>query len=48
MYEMLKYLGYRINIKRILEYRHTNFMKSYIDILFEKKSYYKSIGDIGM
>ena len=23
-------------------------MKPYIDILFEKKSYYKSIGDIGM
>ena len=23
-------------------------MKSYIDFLFEKKSYYKSIGDIGM
>ena len=43
MYEMLKSLGYRINIKRILEYRHSNFMKPYIDILFEKKSYYKSI-----
>ena len=48
IYEMLKSLGYRINIKRILEYRHSNFMKPYIDILFEKKSYYKSIGDIGM
>ena len=48
MYEMLKSLGYRINIKRILEYRHSNFMKAYIDVLFEKKSYYKSIGDIGM
>ena len=48
MYEILKSLRYRINIKRILEYRHSNFMKSYIDILFEKKSYYKSIGDIGM
>ena len=48
MYEMLKSLGYRINIKRILEYRHSNFMKPYIDILFERKSYYKSIGDVGM
>ena len=37
MYEMLKSLGYRINIKRKLEYRHSNFMKPYIDILFEKK-----------
>ena len=48
IYEILKSLGYRINIKRILEYRHCDFMKPYIDILFEKKSYYKSIGDIGM
>ena len=48
MYEMMKSLGYKINIKKILEYKHDNFMKPYIDILFEKKSYYKSIGDIGM
>ena len=48
MYEMLKSLGYKINIKKILEYKHSNFMKPYIDILFEKKTYYKSIGDIGM
>ena len=48
MYEMLKSLGYRINIKKILEYKHTNFMKPYIDFLFEKKSYYKSIGDVSM
>ena len=48
MYEMMKSLGYRINIKKILEYRHTTFMKPYIDILFERKSYYKSIGDKGM
>ena len=40
MYEMLKSLGYRINIKKILEYKHSNFMKPYIDFLFEKKSYY--------
>ena len=39
MYEMLKSLGYKINIKRILEYRHTNFMKPYIDFLFEKKNH---------
>ena len=48
MYEMMKSLGYKINIKKILEYKHDNFMKPYIDFLFEKKSYYKSIGDIGM
>ena len=48
MYEMMKSLGYKINIKKIVEYKHSNFMKSYIDFLFEKKSYYKSIGDVGM
>ena len=48
MHEMLKSLGYRINIKKILEYKHENFMKPYIDILFEKKSYYKSIKNKGM
>ena len=48
MYEMLKSLGYKINIRKILEYKHSNFMKPYIDIRFEKKPYYKSIGDIGM
>ena len=48
MYEMMKSLGYKINIKRVLEYKHDNFMKPYIDFLFEKKSFYKSIGDIGM
>ena len=37
MYEMLKSLGYRINIKKIIEYKHDNFMKPYIDVLFEKK-----------
>ena len=36
MYEMLTTLGYKINIKKILEYRHDNFMKPYIDFLFEK------------
>ena len=48
VHEMMKSLGYKINIKRVLEYKHDNFMKSYIDFLFEKKSYYKSIGDVGM
>ena len=48
MYEMMISLGYEIKIKRILEYKHSNFMKPYIDFLLEKKSYYKSIGDIGM
>ena len=48
MYEMMKFLGYKINIKRVLEYKHDNFMKPYIDFLFEKKSYYKSNDDIGM
>ena len=48
MYEMMKSFGYKINIKKILEYEHSNLMKPYIDFLFEKKSYYKSIGDIGM
>ena len=43
MYEMMISLGYRIVIKKILEYKHSNFMKSYIDFLFEKKSYYKKI-----
>ena len=36
MYEMMKSSGYKINIKKILEYKHDNFMKPYIDILFEK------------
>ena len=48
MYEMLKSLGYKINIKKISEYKHDNFMEPYIRFLFEKKSYCKSIGDIGM
>ena len=47
-YEMMMSLGYKIEIKTIFEYKHNNFMKPYIDFLFEKKSYYKKIGDIGM
>ena len=41
MYEMMISLGYKINVKKILEYKHSNFMKPYIDFLFEIKSYYK-------
>ena len=37
MYEMMISLGYRIVIKKILEYKHSNFMKPHIDFLFEKK-----------
>ena len=48
MYEMMISLGYEINVKKVLEYKHSNFMKPYIDFLFEKKSYYKKIGDVGM
>ena len=48
MYEMMISLGYEINVKKILEYKHSNFMKPYIDFLFEKKSYYKKNRDIGM
>ena len=48
MYEMMISLGYEIIIKKVLEYKHSNFMKPYIDFLFEKKSYYKKNGDIGM
>ena len=36
MYEMMKSLGYKINIKKLLEYKHDNFMKPYIDFLLEK------------
>ena len=45
---MMISLGYEIKIKKVLEYEHFNFMKPYIDFLFEKKYYYKKIGDIRM
>ena len=48
MYEMMISLGYEIVIRKTLEYKHSNFMKPYIDFLFEKKSYYKRNNDIGM
>ena len=43
MYEIMISLGYKIVVKKILEYKHSNFMKPYTDFLFEKKSYYKKI-----
>ena len=48
MYEMMISLGYKIVVKKILQFKHSNFMKPYIDFLFEKKSYYKKNKDIGM
>ena len=48
MYEMMISLGYEIEILKVLEYKHSDFMKPYIDFLFEKKSYYKKNNDIGM
>ena len=48
MYEMMISLGYKINVKKILEYKHSNYMKPCINFLFEKKSYYKQNNDIGM
>ena len=38
MYKMMKSLAYKINIKKILKYKHSNFMKPYIDFCFEKKN----------
>ena len=43
MYEMMISLDYNIGINKILDYKHSNFMKPYIDFLFENKSYYKKI-----
>ena len=43
MDEMMISLGYRIVIKKILEYRHSNFMRPYIDFLFEKNLIIKKI-----
>ena len=37
MYEIVISLEYKIVIKKILEYKHSNFMKPYIEFLFEKK-----------
>ena len=43
MYETMISLGYKIVIKKILEYKHSNFMKPYIDFLFEKKVIIKKL-----
>ena len=44
MYKLLLKLGYDIEIKKILEYYHSDFMKNYIDFLYDKKTEYKKIG----
>ena len=43
MYEMMISLGYKIVNKKILEYKHSNFMKPYIDFLFGKKVIMKKL-----
>ena len=43
MYEMMMSLGSEIVIKKIVEYKHSNFMKPYIDFLFEKKAIIKKL-----
>ena len=48
MYQSLLELGYDIEIKKILEYYHSDFMKNYIDFLYDKKTEYKKIGDKSM
>ena len=47
MYEMMISLGYKIVIKKILEYRHIDFMRSYIDFYLRKNLIIKN-NDIGM
>ena len=48
MHILLLTLGYDIEIKKILEYYHIDFMKNYIDFLYDKKTEYKKIGDKSM
>ena len=48
MYKLLLKIGYEIEIKKILEYYHSDFMKKYIDFLYDKKTEYKKIGDKSM
>ena len=43
MYKLLLKLGYDIKIKKILEYYHSDFMKKYIDFLYDKKTEYKKL-----
>ena len=42
MYKLLLKLGYDIEIKKILEYYHSDFMKNYIDFLYDKKQNIKN------
>ena len=37
MYEMMISLGCEINVKKILEYKYSDFMEPHINFLFEKK-----------
>ena len=48
MYKLLLKLGYDIEIKKILEYYHSDFMKNYIDFLHDKNTEYKKLGDKSM
>ena len=48
MYKLLLKLGYDIEIKKILEYYHSDFIKNYIDFQYDKKTEYKKIGDKSM
>ena len=43
MYKLLLKLGYEIEIKKILEYYHSDFMKKYIDFLYDKKQNIKKL-----
>ena len=40
MYQMFKKVGYNIKIKKILEYKHDNYLKDYIEFLYSKKKKY--------
>ena len=43
MFEMMISLGYKIVIIKILEYKHSNFMKPYIDFCLRKKVIIKKL-----
>ena len=40
MYQMMKKVGYDINIKKILEFQHKAIFKDYIEYLYSKKKEY--------
>ena len=42
MYELLLNLGYDIEIKKLLEYYYSDYMKDCIDFLCNKKTKYKN------